>query len=87
MNVEREWTVRCMWLQAQNEFGEALKEEGLELTKEMGIDKKHRYLLIHTPFWRLCVEAERVRLKMPLKNVRNKPINSNLYSWKLRNGL
>jgi len=36
----------------------------------MGTDKKHRYLLIHTPFWRLCVEAERVGLKMPLKNVR-----------------
>jgi len=44
-------------------------EEGLELTKEMGTDRKYRYLLIHTPFWRLCVEAERVGLKMPLRNV------------------
>jgi len=62
-------TLLC--LQAQKEFRTAMKEEGLELTKEMGADKKHRYLLVHTPFWRLCVEAERVGLKMPLKNVRS----------------
>ena len=56
-------------VQEQKEFRASLRREGLELTKEMGVDKKHRYLLIHSPFWRLCVEAENVGLKMPLAEV------------------
>jgi len=64
--------VGVVWLQEQKQFRASLTdEEGLKLTDKQGVDKKQRYWLIHTPFWRLCVEAERVGLKMPLKDVRS----------------
>jgi hypothetical protein len=60
-------------LKARSRFRQLVEAEGIEITEEIsrGDDNHNVYLLLHTPFWRLCVEAERVGLKMPLKNCIN----------------
>lgn len=52
---------------AREKFMEALEEEGFDVMKEeIG---NLVYLKLHAPFWRLCKEAEREGLKMPVKDV------------------
>lgn len=52
---------------AREKFMDALEDEGFDVLKEEIGDNV--YLKIHTPFWRLCKEAEREGLKMPIKDV------------------
>ena len=47
-----------------------MERDGLEVLEEHKNEEKNlTYLMLHTPFWRLCAEAERVCLKAPLKDV------------------
>ncbi|KAF9172040.1 hypothetical protein BGX21_006356 [Mortierella sp. AD011] len=47
-------------------FLKALLKEGLVIEEEPNIEGEEMYVRIYTPFWRLCVEAQRLRMKMEL---------------------
>ena len=48
-------------------FRAALEQEGVQIQEEEINELK--YLKVHVPFWRLCKEAERMKLEMPLDGV------------------
>lgn len=52
---------------ARKKFLDALDTEGIDILTEVIGDNV--YLKLHTPFWRLCKEAEREGLRMPVKDV------------------
>ncbi|KAF9550580.1 Anoctamin-7 [Mortierella hygrophila] len=47
-------------------FKKALLKEGLIIEEEPNIDGEEMFVKIYTPFWRLCVEAQRMRFKVEL---------------------
>ncbi|KAG9064367.1 Anoctamin-7 [Linnemannia hyalina] len=47
-------------------FKKALLREGLIIEEEPNIDGEEMFVKIYTPFWRLCVEAQRLRFKVEL---------------------
>ncbi|KAF9360227.1 hypothetical protein BGX26_010133 [Mortierella sp. AD094] len=47
-------------------FLKALLKEGLIIEEEPNIEGEEMYVKIYAPFWRLCVEAQRLRSKMEL---------------------
>lgn len=51
-------------------FHAAMLAEGLQIQRD--VIGEFTYLKIHAPFWRLCKEAENMRLEMPLIGVRLK---------------
>ncbi len=52
----------------RQKFSDALNKEGIEVTEETHGDEV--FMLLHVPFKRLCMEAERSKLEMGLKGVR-----------------
>lgn len=64
---EKKKQIDYVAVQARRKFLDAMETEGIDvLTEEIG---DNVYLKLHTPFWRLCKEAEREGLKMPVKDV------------------
>ncbi|KAF9910702.1 Anoctamin-7 [Linnemannia zychae] len=47
-------------------FKKALLKEGLIIEEETNIDGEEMFVKIYAPFWRLCVEAQRLRFKVEL---------------------
>ncbi|KAG0315396.1 Anoctamin-7, partial [Linnemannia gamsii] len=47
-------------------FKKALLKEGLVIEEEPNIDGEEMFVKIYAPFWRLCVEAQRLRFKVEL---------------------
>lgn len=47
-------------------FKKALLKEGMVIEEEPNIDGEEMFVKIYTPFWRLCVEAQRLRFKVEL---------------------
>ncbi|KAH7049659.1 calcium-activated chloride channel-domain-containing protein [Linnemannia elongata] len=47
-------------------FKKALLKEGLIIEEEPNIDGEEMFVKVYTPFWRLCVEAQRLRFKVEL---------------------
>ncbi|KAG0052109.1 hypothetical protein BGZ83_002987 [Gryganskiella cystojenkinii] len=50
-------------------FKKALLKEGLVLEEEPSIDGDEMFLKVYTPFWRLCIEAQRLRYKVELTHI------------------
>ncbi|KAF8945156.1 Anoctamin-7 [Haplosporangium gracile] len=50
-------------------FKKALLMEGLIIEEEPNIDGEEMFVKIYAPFWRLCVEAQRLRFKVELVHV------------------
>jgi hypothetical protein len=50
-------------------FNAAILAEGMQVQRD--VIGEFTYIKIHTPFWRLCKEAESMQLEMPLIGVRN----------------
>ncbi|KAF9126169.1 Anoctamin-7 [Mortierella sp. 14UC] len=50
-------------------FKKALLKEGLVIEEEPNIDGDEMFVKIYAPFWRLCVEAQRLRFKVELMHV------------------
>ncbi|KAF9197508.1 hypothetical protein BGZ49_002018, partial [Haplosporangium sp. Z 27] len=53
----------------RHRFIKSLLRESLMIESEPNIDGDEMYLKIYTPFWRLCVEAQRLRIKMELTQI------------------
>jgi hypothetical protein len=51
----------------RQQFEEAIKEEGVEIQKQK--HKENMFVKVHVPFLRLCNEAEKCKLEMPLSGV------------------
>ena len=67
-DVEAEKTMAA---EMRRRFEAAMRRVGAELEREAGLEgSEFTYLKVHMPFWRLCKEAERIKLEMPLKGVR-----------------
>jgi len=47
-------------------FKKALLKEGLVIEEEPNIDGEEMFVKVYTPFWRLCIEAQRLRFKVEL---------------------
>lgn len=47
-------------------FKKALLKESLIIEEEPNIEGEEMYVKVYTPFWRLCIEAQRLRYKMEL---------------------
>ena len=47
-------------------FKKALLKEGLMIEEEPSIEGEDMFMKVYTPFWRLCVEAQRLRYKIEL---------------------
>ncbi|KAF9923562.1 Anoctamin-7 [Linnemannia zychae] len=47
-------------------FKKALLKEGLIIEEEPNIDGEEMFVKVYTPFWRLCIEAQRLRFKVEL---------------------
>ncbi|KAF9384657.1 hypothetical protein BGX21_001252 [Mortierella sp. AD011] len=50
----------------RHRFIKALLKESMIIESEPNIEGDRMFLKIYTPFWRLCVEAQRLRMKMEL---------------------
>lgn len=64
---EKKTRQRQKKIELQEKFEAALLEEGVEIESEEIHDTVYQKL--HTPFHRLCQEAEKVKLEMPLIGV------------------
>ncbi|KAF9578948.1 Anoctamin-7, partial [Lunasporangiospora selenospora] len=53
-------------------FKKALLREGLLIEEEPSIEGEEMYMKIYSPFWRLCIEAQRLRYKVELAHVETK---------------
>ncbi|KAF9315075.1 Anoctamin-7 [Podila horticola] len=49
-------------------FKKALLKESLIIEEEPNIEGEEMYVKVYTPFWRLCIEAQRLRYKMELSH-------------------
>ncbi|KAG0348045.1 Anoctamin-7 [Podila humilis] len=49
-------------------FKKALLKESLIIEEEPNIEGEEMYIKVYTPFWRLCIEAQRLRYKMELSH-------------------
>ncbi|KAF9409128.1 Anoctamin-7 [Podila epigama] len=49
-------------------FRKALLKESLIVEEEPNIEGEEMFMKVYTPFWRLCVEAQRLRYKMELSH-------------------
>ncbi|KAG0281736.1 Anoctamin-7 [Linnemannia exigua] len=47
-------------------FKKSLLKEGLVIEEEPNIDGEEMFVKVYAPFWRLCVEAQRLRFKVEL---------------------
>ncbi|KAK3843846.1 MAG: calcium-activated chloride channel-domain-containing protein [Linnemannia gamsii] len=47
-------------------FKKSLLKEGMVIEEEPNIDGEEMFVKVYTPFWRLCVEAQRLRFKVEL---------------------
>lgn len=56
----------------RSQFEVACKAEGLRIQKD--VVGNMVYTKLHTPFKRLCLEAERINMEMPLKGVSSLPL-------------
>jgi len=50
----------------RHRFKKAMLKEGLVIEEDPNIDGDEMFLKIYTPFWRLCIEAQRLRYKVEL---------------------
>ncbi|KAF9179817.1 Anoctamin-7 [Haplosporangium sp. Z 767] len=50
-------------------FKKALLKEGLIIEEEPGIDGEEMFVKLYAPFWRLCIEAQRLRYKVELSHI------------------
>ncbi|KAG0253841.1 Anoctamin-7 [Mortierella polycephala] len=50
-------------------FKKALLKEGLIIEEEPSIDGEHMFVKMYAPFWRLCIEAQRLRYKVELSQI------------------
>ncbi|KAF9286284.1 Anoctamin-7 [Mortierella alpina] len=50
-------------------FKKALLKEGLMIEEEPSIEGEDMFMKVYTPFWRLCVEAQRLRYKIELSHI------------------
>ncbi|KAG0203782.1 hypothetical protein BGX28_004062 [Mortierella sp. GBA30] len=51
-------------------FKKALLQEGLIIEEEPSIEGEDMFMKVYTPFWRLCIEAQRLRYKIELTSVK-----------------
>ncbi|KAG0017564.1 Anoctamin-7 [Podila clonocystis] len=49
-------------------FKKALLKESMIIEEEPNIEGEEMYVKVYTPFWRLCIEAQRLRYKMELSH-------------------
>ncbi|KAF9394328.1 Anoctamin-7 [Podila verticillata] len=49
-------------------FKKALLKESMIIEEEPNIEGEETYVKVYTPFWRLCIEAQRLRYKMELSH-------------------
>ncbi|KAF9918176.1 Anoctamin-7 [Lobosporangium transversale] len=50
-------------------FKKALLRENLIIEEEPGIEGNEMYMKVYAPFWRLCIEAQRLRYKIELSHI------------------
>ncbi|GJJ72031.1 hypothetical protein EMPS_04388 [Entomortierella parvispora] len=53
----------------RHRFKKAMLKEGLVIEEDPSIDGDEMFLKIYTPFWRLCIEAQRLRYKVELTHI------------------
>ena len=63
----------------RQKFRAALTGEGIEITEETHGEEV--FMLLHVPFSRLCMEAERSKLEMGLKGVRAGKLSAKLIKF------